>query len=131
MFPVPFFQVKKNFGARFIALWKIEGDVRPIAVGDVLRRAAAKGVVRVGVTEAVKARFLTSGQVAIGIKDGMGAAVCAVRRYAARACAFLFVLRRSASPRAFRWKPDGENGMNLIKKEYFKYESKFCSPISA
>ena len=73
------------FGARLVGLWKANGDIRPIASGEVVRRALAKGVVRRVVTRAFARRLLEGGQVAVGIRNGMDAAVVAVRRAAALA----------------------------------------------
>ncbi|XP_055352279.1 uncharacterized protein LOC129598413 [Paramacrobiotus metropolitanus] len=67
------------FGANLIALSKKDGGVRPIAVGNVLRRLAAKIVTKRCGKKAKE--FFTPTQVGCGTRGGAEAAVHAVRSF--------------------------------------------------
>lgn len=69
------------YGATLIALEKKDGGVRPVAVGELLRRCAAKLLCGVASTLA-KNLLLPTGQVAVGVKGGIEAAVHLARRFA-------------------------------------------------
>ena len=72
------------FGARLTALQKCDGGVRPIAVGEVLRRTAAKLLARHVAQDCGKA-LLGRSQVGVGIRGGAESAILAARCFAAGA----------------------------------------------
>ena len=67
------------FGGRILALSKKDGGIRPIAVGNVLRRIAAKAACQFA-TQSLAAHFGHL-QVGVGVRGGMEAAVHATRRF--------------------------------------------------
>ena len=73
------------FGAKLVGLWKTNGDLRPIASGELVRRALAKALIHKVVTPRLTLALLSAGQVAVGARNGMEAAIVAVRRAAALA----------------------------------------------
>ncbi|KAJ9461710.1 Retrotransposable element SLACS 132 kDa protein [Diplonema papillatum] len=70
-------------GATLIALNKKDGDVRPIAVGEVWRRLAAKCACAAVKKEAEKI-LVKDSQVGVAVQGGLEAAVQAVRGYSER-----------------------------------------------
>ena len=67
-------------GAPITALYKKSGGVRPIAVGDVLRRLASR-LCCYAMKSRLPATFLPYGQVGVGIRGGLEAAVHTIRSY--------------------------------------------------
>lgn len=92
-------------GAPLYPLRKRDGGVRPVAVGEVLRRLVAKCFCArfKGRVEAV---FVEAGQVGVGVKGGAEAAVIAVRE----------ALRRGDG-RLWALKLDLENAFNTVDRE--------------
>jgi hypothetical protein len=68
-------------GAKLIALVKVNNDVRPIAVGESLRRLAAR-LLLTPHRAALAAHLLPFGQVGVGVPGGIEAATHAARRLA-------------------------------------------------
>ena len=80
---IPDFAVQAFYGASLIALRKQGGGLRPIAIGSVFRRVAAK--VAVGSVSARIGAELRPAQLGVATRNGCEAAVHAVRAYAADA----------------------------------------------
>jgi hypothetical protein len=69
------------FGARLIALIKRNGDLRPIAAGDLFRRLTGK--ILAVLTKSKAAKFFTQHhQIGVGVRDGAAGIVIAARRLA-------------------------------------------------
>ena len=69
------------YGGNLIALTKKSGGIRPITIGYVYRRIAAKYANKYALNQA--SLSLAPRQVGVGVEGGIEAAVHAVRRYAA------------------------------------------------
>ena len=67
------------YGGRLIALSKKDGEVRPIAVGYVLRRLAAKCANSHVIED--RSKILRPRQVGVEVAGGAEAAIYATRRY--------------------------------------------------
>lgn len=68
------------FGARLVALSKVGGGVRPVAVGETLRRVAAK-LLMSEVGKEAASLLIRDGQVGVAVESGADAMIHAVRRF--------------------------------------------------
>eukprot|EP01059_Diplonema_ambulator_P018122 TRINITY_DN302_c1_g4_i4.p1 TRINITY_DN302_c1_g4~~TRINITY_DN302_c1_g4_i4.p1 ORF type:complete len:413 (+),score=74.18 TRINITY_DN302_c1_g4_i4:62-1240(+) len=71
-------------GANLVALKKNDKDVRPIAVGEALRRLTGKVLVRKVGPAVAEAYLRPGGQVGVAVPAGMEAAIHTMRQYAER-----------------------------------------------
>ena len=65
-------------GAPLTGLYKSSGSIRPIAVGEVLRRLVSR-IGCAAVHHRLPDLFLPYGQVGVGVRDGLEAAIHALR----------------------------------------------------
>ena len=103
---IPDFAVQAFYGASLIALRK-QGGLRPIAIGSVFRRVAAK--VAVGSVSARIGAELRPAQLGVATRNGCEAAVHAVRAYAADAA-------RTSEPTVIV-KLDVSNAFNSVRRD--------------
>lgn len=93
------------YGARLCALKKDNGGVRPLAAGEVVRRAAGKVVVRQCAND-LKALLLPLGQTCVAVSGGLEAILHTVRRFNA-----------FAAPEVCMLKIDIVNAFNSIHRQ--------------
>ena len=104
---IPDFAVQAFYGASLIALRKKGGGLRPIAIGSVFRRIAAKIAVS-NVSAAIGAE-LRPAQLGVATRNGCEAAVHAVRAYITDAA-------RSSQPTVII-KLDVSNAFNSVRRD--------------
>lgn len=92
------------FGGNLTALSKKDGGIRPIAVGSVLRRVAAKCAAKSALTQL--SGLLAPRQLGVGVRGGAEAAVHAARRFAGRMDVDQVLI-----------KLDFKNAFNTLKRE--------------
>jgi len=105
-------------GAPLTALLKPAGGVRPIAVGEVLRRLVSR-LACAAVRPSLPPLFLPSGQVGVGIPSGLEAAVHSVR---------MTIDQHAANEDLCCLKVDMQNAFNECRREAFLAETRHHLP---